>query len=47
VLLHPDLRGVARIRAFVYFVGRELGQLRALIEGRAPLRGRAAARHAK
>jgi DNA-binding transcriptional LysR family regulator len=34
VLIHPDLRRVARIRAFVDFVVRELGQLRALIEGR-------------
>jgi DNA-binding transcriptional LysR family regulator len=47
VLLHPDLRGVARNRAFGDFVVRELGPLGALIEGRAPLRGRAAARHAK
>jgi DNA-binding transcriptional LysR family regulator len=36
VLIHPDLRRVARIRAFVDFILPKLARLRSLIEGRAP-----------
>jgi len=36
VLVHPDLRRTARIRAFVDFMVPELTRLRVLIEGRAP-----------
>jgi hypothetical protein len=38
VLIHPDMRRVARIRAFVDYVVRELTRMRALLEGRAPPR---------
>jgi DNA-binding transcriptional LysR family regulator len=38
VLIHPDMRRVARIRAFVDFVLPQLRRLRPLIEGRAPRR---------
>jgi len=34
VLIHPDLRRTARVRAFVEFVAARLEQLRPLIEGR-------------
>jgi DNA-binding transcriptional LysR family regulator len=43
VLLHPDLRRVARIRAFVDFIVPELEQQRPLLEGRSPRRRQAAA----
>jgi DNA-binding transcriptional LysR family regulator len=36
LLIHPDMRRVARIRAFVDFVLPELRRLRLLLEGRAP-----------
>ncbi|MGH8665515.1 MAG: LysR substrate-binding domain-containing protein, partial [Burkholderiales bacterium] len=36
VLIHPDLRRVVRIRAFVDFTLLQLARLRALIEGRSP-----------
>jgi DNA-binding transcriptional LysR family regulator len=35
LLTHPDMRQVARVRAFFDFVGAELGKLRPLFEGRA------------
>lgn len=34
LLTHPDMRQVARVRAFFDFVGAELGKLRPLFEGR-------------
>jgi len=37
LLTHPDLRGTARVRAFMEHVGRELARRRDFIEGRAPL----------
>lgn len=42
VLIHPDLRRVVRIRAFVDFVVPRLARLRSLIEGRSPRRPAAA-----
>jgi DNA-binding transcriptional LysR family regulator len=44
VLIHPDLRRVVRIRAFVDFMLPALERMRALLEGRAPRRRVAAAR---
>ena len=38
VLIHPDLRRVVRIRAFVDFVVPRLARLCSLIEGRSPRR---------
>ena len=43
VLMHPDLRRVARIRAFLDFIVPQLDRLRPLLEGRSP-RKRLAAR---
>ena len=44
VLIHPDLRRVVRIRAFVDFMLPELARVHALMEGRSPRRRAAAAR---
>lgn len=40
VLIHPDLRRTARVRAFVGFAVPELNRLRPLLEGRASKRAR-------
>jgi DNA-binding transcriptional LysR family regulator len=36
LLTHPDLRHSARVRAFLDFVGAEIGKLRRLLEGQEP-----------
>lgn len=37
LLTHADLRHTARVRAFMEFIAKALGQKRALLEGRRPV----------
>lgn len=39
LLTHPDLRGSARVRAFLDFLATEIAKVRPLIEGQTPLAG--------